>query len=243
MPRAPYPSGRPGLDYRLIQPSESYGEVVTELQARSGPGVIVVVLDLDQGWNVEEAAGWIRSFRLEYQQRLPVYTGQKDYWRPDRKAPFRPVPIVRVSKMSVTPGERAELVGAGAGVYDRSSPTNKDCQTPEQMLDRFAALATNGLPAGGRLVDPRPDVNADAYNDYPPGIEPGMLDEVLRGNLNAPSTQPRCADYEKLIKAGNIVFRFDDQPTQEQQKLIGKDGLVQPTVTKTVVSGLPIELF
>jgi hypothetical protein len=133
--------------YRLVQPSESYGDVVTELQARSEPGVIVVVLDFDHGWNVEEAARWIRSFRLEYQQRLPVYTGQKDYWRPDRKEPFRPVPMVRVFKESITPGERAELVGAGAGVYDRSSPTNKDCQTPEQMLERFAALGTNEASA------------------------------------------------------------------------------------------------
>jgi hypothetical protein len=128
-----------GHSYRLVHSPESYGDIVTELQTRTSPEVVVVVLDLDDDWNVPDAVDWIRNFRLEYQRRLPVFSGQKDYWQADRKEPFRPLPMVVVFKSSVTEGERADLVGAGAGVYDRSSPANKDCQTPEQLLENFSA--------------------------------------------------------------------------------------------------------
>lgn len=186
--------------YRQVQPSESYGDVVTELQTRSGPGVIVVVLDLDQGWKVEDAACWIRCFRVEYQRRFLASTGQKDNRRPDTKHISKPVPMVRVFKSSVTDQEHAELVDAGAGVYDRSSPT--DCQTPDEMRDRFAALIANESSASSygepserrRSVEPRSKANPRAYNVYPPGIEPGMLDEVLRENLYAEQTKRRLPE-------------------------------------------------
>lgn len=67
--------------------------------------------------------------------------------------------MVVAFKTSISPGERVDLVGNGAGVYDRADPVNADCQTPEQILlhletHRLAAkksdrlLALNSLSPG-----------------------------------------------------------------------------------------------
>lgn len=57
--------------YRLVGASEGSDDVVAELQ--TADPVRLVVLDLDQGWKVEDAAKWIQNFRREYQRRLPGY--------------------------------------------------------------------------------------------------------------------------------------------------------------------------
>jgi hypothetical protein len=219
MSPAPSRSHRTFTSYRLVRPSERYGDVVTELQAEPLSEVLVV-LDLDQNWPSEQATHWIRSFLGEYQRRLPVYTGQKDYCQQNRPAG---VPMVVVFKSSVEASARADLVRAGASVYDRSSPSNRDCQTPEQLLAHFAALARNeeasaSSPGPLKSVEPLPGADPQAYNGYPPGIEPGMLGEVLRNNLNA----QRTAYEKRFTRTGNIVFRFHEQPTQEQQTLMAK---------------------
>lgn len=170
-----------GFAFFRVRPGDRPEEVSEKVQKTSRPVILVVDFEED-GWSIEDAAGWTRQFRVYHQERLLCLRQSGEV---EKSEVVVGVPMVVVFGTWEFPHDWALLVDAGASVFDRSVPSNKDCQTMEQLQARLSRLGQSEPESEScrlwhepiaRLADAQPS----KYHVRPPWIEAGDWEQAIR---------------------------------------------------------------